>query len=202
MPETDPSDVVHDAINDFFQQVFGLASTAFYRFTNNLYESFAQVSKGRWTKVILSVAFYVIIRPYIEKFFRWTSDKDRKRREEKEKKEKEATGFEAGRKSKVSANSLRGGGDAAAAAGAGANDGGKVLGEVDNTDDEMDDEEEGEDIKFAKASGVPEWGKNARKRQKKQARNLAESSQKTHNLTDEQLMELLDWSESEGEKKE
>lgn len=193
MPETDPSDVVHDAINDFFQQVFGLATRAFYRFTNNLYASFAQVSKGRWTKVILSVAFYVIIRPYIEKFFRWTSDNDRKRREEKEKKEKEATGFEAGRKSKVSANSLRGGG---------ANESGKVLGEVDNTDDEMDDEEEGEDIKFAKASGVPEWGKNARKRQKKQARNLAESSQKTHNLTDEQLMELLDWSESEGEKKE
>lgn len=188
---TDPSDIVYDAINDFFSQFYTFISTIITRFTSNIRESFAQVPKGRWTKVILSVVFYIVIRPYIEKFFRWSSEKERKRREEKEKEEKEATGHEAGRKAKVSANSLRGG--AATAAGA-ADESGKVLGEVDNTDDELDDDEEGEDIKFAKASGVPEWGKNARKRQKKQARN-------THNLTDEQLLGLLDWSESEDEKK-
>lgn len=195
MAEEDLSDVVHDAVNDFFKQIFGLVSVACHRFVNNVYESFAQVNRNRWTKVILSVVFYIIIRPYIEKFFRWTSDKERKRKEEKEKEEREATGYEAGRKSKVSANSLRSGGTA--------KESGKVLGEVENTDDELDDDEEGEDVKFAKASGVPEWpgNKNARKRQKKQARNLAESSQKTHNLTDDQLLELLDWSEEEGEKK-
>ena len=198
MASEDLSDAVHEAVNDFFKQLFGFVSTGYYRFTNNLHASFAQVSKDRWTKVILYVVFYIIIRPYIEKFFRWTSDKERKRKEEQEKKEREATGYEAGRKSKVSANNLRGGAAAA-------NESGKVLGEVDNTDDEVDDdEEEGEDVKFARASGVPEWpsGKNARKRQKKQARNLAESSQKTHNLTDEQLMELLDWSDSDAEKKQ
>lgn len=193
MAEEDLSDMVQDAVNDFFKQIFGLVSIAYHRFANNLYESFAQMNRNRWTKVTLSVVFYIIIRPYIEKFFRWTSDKERKKKEEKEKEEREATGYEAGRKSKMSANSLRGGA---------AKESGKVLGEVDNTDDELDEDEEGEDVKFAKASGVPEWpgNKNARKRQKKQARNLAESSQKTHNLTDDQLLELLDWSDSEGEK--
>ena len=185
---TDPSDIVYDAINDFFSQLYSFISTGITRFTTNVRESFTQVPKGRWSKVILSVVFYIVIRPYIEKFFRWSSEKERTRREEKEKEEKEATGHEAGRKAKVSANSLRGGAAAAA------DESGKVLGEVDNTDDELDDEEEGEDIKFAKASGVPEWGKNARKRQKKQARN-------THNLSDEQLLGMLDWSESEDEKK-
>lgn len=193
MAETDPSDVVYDAINDFFSQFYTFISTIVTRLTKNLQASFKDVPKGRWTKVILSVVFYIVIRPYIEKFFRWSSEKERKRREQKEKEEKEATGHEKGRKAKVSANELRGG--------ATTDEGGKVLGEVDNTDDELDSEEEGEDIKFAKASGVPEWGKNARKRQKKQARNLAESSQRTHNLTDEQLLEMLDWSESEDEKK-
>ena len=73
-----------------------------------------------------------------------------------------------------------------------------MLGEVENTDDEVgsEDEEESEAIKFARASGVPEWGKNARKRSKK-GRKMKESA---HGLTNEQLMDLLDWSESEDGK--
>lgn len=186
MAEPDFNDLVHDAINDFFSQLFGFGKTAYTRFTTNFYNSFAEVSTQRWTKVICSVVFYIVIRPYIERFFRWSSDRERKRREEKEKKQAEATGYSEGKKAKVSANALRGGKP-------GDNEPGKVLGEVENTDDEIDDDEEGEAVRFAKASGVPEWGKNVRKRQKKQA---------GHNLSDEQLMELLDWSEEEGEKKE
>lgn len=201
MPETDPSDLIHDLINDFFSQLFSFFRKVLTRFTTNLQNSFTEVSARRWTKTILSVVFYIIIRPYIERFFRWSSERDRKRREEKEKKAAEATGFEEGRKAKVSANELRGTGGA---------ESGRVLGEVDDTDDEVDNEkagngngngdeqEEGEAIKFAKASGVPEWGKNARKRQKKQAKNMSEYP--SHNLTDEQLLSLLDWSEDEGEK--
>lgn len=185
--EPDFNDLVHDAINDFFSQVFGVAQAGFTRFTTNFYNSFAQVSSTRWTKVIGSVVFYIIIRPYIERFFRWSSDRERKNREEKEKKQAEATGYSEGKKAKVSANSLRSGKPAAAAA---EEEGGKVLGEVENTDDEVDDDEEGEAVRFAKESGVPEWGKNVRRRQKKQP---------SHNLSEEQLLEMLDWSEDEGQ---
>jgi len=183
--EPDFNDLVHDAINDFFSQVFGVAQAGLTRFTTNFYNSFAQVSTTRWTKVIASVVFYIIIRPYIERFFRWSSDRERKRREEKEKQQAEATGYSEGKKAKVSANSLRSGKPVAAE-----NEGGKVLGEVENTDDEVDDDEEGEAVRFAKENGVPEWGKNVRRRQKKQP---------SHNLTEEQLLEMLDWSEEEGQ---
>ncbi|TPR02338.1 hypothetical protein CAN33_0043805 [Aspergillus niger] len=158
MATRDPGDIAADALNDFFGQLYTFCETIFTRFFGNLYASFADVSINRWTKVILSVVGYILVRPYIERFFK---------------------------KAKVSANELRGGGG-----------GGRVLGEVENTDDEIED---GED--FATASGVPEWGKNARKRQKKYMKNLEkEAESRTHNLSEEQLMELLDWSESEDEK--
>lgn len=185
-PTTDPSDVVADAVNDFFGQLYTFFETIFSRLFNNLYASFADVSVNRWTKVILSVAGYILVRPYIEKLFAHMHDKDRKKQQEKERKEREARG---GKKAKVSANTLRGGAGA---------ESGKVLGEVENTDDEIEDGEED----FATASGVPEWGKNARKRQKKHLKNLEkEAEERTHKLSDEQLMEMLDWSESEDEKK-
>ncbi|KAL2822994.1 protein trafficking Pga2 [Aspergillus granulosus] len=115
-------------------------------------------------------------------------DRDRKKQLEKERAEAAARG-----KARVSANTLRGG--TAAADGEG-----KVLGEVENTDDEV----EGEDAEaFATASGVPEWGKNARKRAKKHQKKLEKEATeaKGSKLSEEQLMELLDWSESEDEKK-
>ncbi|KAA8651348.1 hypothetical protein EYZ11_000966 [Aspergillus tanneri] len=180
MPASDPSEFVADALNDFFGQLYTFFDTIFRRFFGNLYASFADVSVNRWTKVILSVTGYIIIRPYIEKFFAKMQERDRKKAEEKKWAQAEATGASGDKKAKVSANSLRAGG--------------KVLGEVENTDDELDD---GED--FATASGVPELGKNARKRLKKNMKK--EAGQRTHNLSDEQLMELLDWSESEDEKK-
>ena len=79
---------------------------------------------NRWTKVTLSVIGYIIIRPYIEAWFKKMSERDRKKMQEKEKAKREAQG---GKKAKVSANTLRGG----------ASGGGKVLGEVENTDDEI-----------------------------------------------------------------
>ncbi|PLB44513.1 hypothetical protein P170DRAFT_440780 [Aspergillus steynii IBT 23096] len=186
-PTTDPSDVVADAINDFFGQLYSFCETLFGRFFKNLYTSFADVSVNRWTKVILSVVGYIIVRPYIEKLFARMHEKDRKKQQEKERAAREAR---EGKSAKVSANALRGGG--------GGDTGGKVLGEVENTDDEIEDGEED----FATASGVPEWGKNARKRQKKHMKNLEkEAEQRTHNLSEDQLMELLDWSDSEGEEK-
>ncbi|GLA65896.1 hypothetical protein AtubIFM55763_002761 [Aspergillus tubingensis] len=179
MATRDPGEVAADALNDFFGQLYSFFETIFTRFFGNLYASFADVSINRWTKVILSVIGYLLIRPYIERFFKFMHDRDRKKQLEKEKAKKD------GKKAKMSANELRGGAGA-----------GRVLGEVENTDDEIED---GED--FATASGVPEWGKNARKRQKKYMKNLEkEAESRTHNLSEEQLMELLDWSESEDDK--
>ncbi|PYH94893.1 hypothetical protein BO71DRAFT_398486 [Aspergillus ellipticus CBS 707.79] len=183
MATRDPGEVAVDALNDFFGQLYAFCETAVTRLLTNFYSSFADVSINRWTKVILSVVGYILVRPYIEKFFKKMHDRDRQK--EKEKKEKAEAERAAGKKkAKLSANALRGG-----------DGGGRVLGEVENTDDEI---EEGED--FATASGVPEWGKNARKRQKKYLKSLEKEAQsQTHNLSEDQLMELLDWSESEEE---
>ncbi|KAE8379611.1 trafficking PGA2-domain-containing protein [Aspergillus bertholletiae] len=180
-PETS---VATEALKDFFGQLYTFFAKFVTRFCRNFYNSFAEVSVNRWTKVVLSVIGYILIRPYIEAFFKKMSDRERKKMKEKEEAKKEAQG---GKKAKVSANTLRGG----------ASGGGKVLGEVENTDDEIDD---GED--FATASGVPEWTKNAKKRQKKYMKSLKEAEANTNQLSRDQIMELLDWSDSENEKKE
>jgi hypothetical protein len=185
MASPESSSVVTAALEDFFGQLYSSFETIFKRFFKNLYLSFADVGVNRWTKVILCVVGYILARPYIEAWFRKMHEKDRKKQLEKEKAEREAR---RNNRAKVSANALRGG----------ATEGGKVLGEVENTDDEI---ENGED--FATASGVPEWGKNARKRQKKFMKELQrEAEQDTEKLSDEQVMELLDWSESEDEKRQ
>ena len=183
---TDLSDMAADAANDFFTQIFGVADTAVRRFFRNLYGSFAEVSVNRWTKVIGSVIFYLIIRPWIEKGFKYLHDRERNKEKEKKEAEKAAMG---GKKAKMSANELRGG----------RRETGKVIGEVDATDEEAEEEEE---KNLAQASGVPEWNKMARKRQKKYLKNLEKQNGKqADDLTEEQLMELLDWSESDDEKK-
>ncbi|KAJ5083386.1 hypothetical protein N7456_012813 [Penicillium angulare] len=182
----DMSDVAAEAAADFFHQVFGVVIEAAKRFYRNVYNSVADAgSMGtrRWAKVIGSVVFYIIIRPYIEKFFKYLHD--RQRAQEKEKKEKEKAA-RSGKKAKVSANSLRGGTDS-----------GQVLGEVDNTDDELEDGEEN----LAQASGVPEWNNMARKRQKKYIKNLRKQGQQADEFSEEQIMEMLDWSDDEEEKK-
>lgn len=180
----DLGDKAAEAASEFFREIYSVLEAAVYRFCRNFYNSFVEVSLSRWSKVIASVVFYILIRPYIEKFFKFLHDRDR--RKEKEKKEAERAKL-GGKKAKVSANSLRGG------------DKGKVLGEVDNTDDEVEDDEEDE---LAEASGVPEWNKMARKRQKRYIKNLQKKEgPKAEKFTEEEIMELLDWSESEDEKK-
>ncbi|KAL2827568.1 trafficking PGA2-domain-containing protein [Aspergillus cavernicola] len=183
--ESSTSSVISDAINDYFSEVYALIELLIRRFCTNFYKSFAEVTAYRWTKVGLSVIGYLIIRPYIEAFFKKMHDRDRKKQQEKERAEKEK-----GKKAKVSPNALRGGSEGE----------GKVLGEVDNTDDELDGENAEE---FATASGVPEWGKNARKRAKKNQKKLEREATgtKSSNMTEEEVMELLDWSDSEDEKK-
>ncbi|KAJ0418520.1 trafficking PGA2-domain-containing protein [Aspergillus carlsbadensis] len=187
MDSSKVNNAIVDAINDYFSNLYAFLEMLINRFCKNLYHSFADMTMHRWTKVGLCVVGYILIRPYIEAFFKKMHDRDRKKQQEKERAEAAAKG-----KAKVSANTLRGG--------AAADGEGKVLGEVDNTDDEV----EGEDAEeFATASGVPEWGKNARKRAKKHQKKLEKEAVegKGTKLSEDQLMELLDWSESEDEKK-
>ncbi|RAL17010.1 uncharacterized protein BO97DRAFT_402574 [Aspergillus homomorphus CBS 101889] len=190
-PNPDPRAQALEALSDFFTQLYSFAETLVTRFITNLHASFANVSMGRWTKVILSVIGYLIVRPYIEAWFKKMHEKDRKKHMEKKRAQEEAAAGGAGgdkKKARMSANALRGGGA------------GRVLGEVENTDDEIDEEETTTAEDFATASGVPEWGKNARKRQKKYMKNLEKEAEKqTQKLSEEQIMELLDWSEDEGE---
>ncbi|KAJ5811333.1 hypothetical protein N7474_007634 [Penicillium riverlandense] len=185
-------DVAADALNDFTTQIFGGLDTVVRRFCRNFYSTFINVSAYRWTRIALIVIGYLLIRPYIEKLFKWSHD--RSKRKEKEKKEKEREKQKAsGKKAKMSANTLRGG--------RGGAESGKVLGEVENTEDELGSEdEEGENM--ANASGVPEWNKMARKRQKKYLKNLEKQAYASaESLTDDQVLELLDWSEEDDAKK-
>ncbi|KAJ5894823.1 hypothetical protein N7495_006514 [Penicillium taxi] len=181
--QPDLSDVAVEAAKDFFNQVFGVLIAAVQRFCRNLYHSFADVGRRRWTKVIGSVIVYLILRPYIEKLFKWLQERDRRLQKEKEEKRKAALG---GKKAKVSANSLRGG------------ESGKVLGEVENTEDELEEDDEF----TAEASGVPEWSKMARKRQKRYMKNLEKKEGgRAEKLSEDQIKELLDWSDDEDDKK-
>lgn len=183
--QPDLGDKAVEAATDFFNQIYSLIETVIKRFWKNSWASFAEMSGKRWTKVILSVVFYLLVRPYIEKFFKWMHDRDRAK--EKAKKEEERAAF-GKKKPKMSANALRGG------------ETGKVLGEVEDSDEDLEAEEGEEDV-LAAASGVPEWHGMARKRQKKYIKNL-QKGQKAEKLSEEQIMELLDWSDDEVAKKD
>lgn len=187
MPSPDEAgSIAAEALEDFFGQLWAFVYEIFARFFGNLYLSFAQMSANRWTKVTLSVVGYLIARPYIEAFFKKMAERDHRKQMEKERKKREEMG---GKKAKVSANALRGGASAAKSADAS----GKVLGEVENTDDEVEEED------FATASGVPEWTENARKRGKKNKKNIDAVEEQKAKLSEEQIMELLDWSDEEAE---
>lgn len=186
-----------DALSSFANHVISFFETIFRRFIRNVKASFTNVTKERWTKVIITVVVYLLIRPYIERFFKYMHDRDRAKAKQKEKEKVEAWG-EKNRRARVSANQLR----STTAGAAGADGEGKVLGEID-TDEDVDDNEVDDAEDEAKASGVPEWGRHARKRQKKYLKDLQKNQQPVaEELTDQQMLELLDWSESDEEKGE
>lgn len=177
----DAGDVVLDLAYEFVATIYDSLVTAVTRFRTNFYASFANVSLHRWLRIGAIVASYVMLRPYIDLMFRKWFDHDQRKKKEKEEAQKAAFGVSPDKKANMSANALRGGG--------------KVLGEVEESDEEVEDDE-------AKASGVPEWGKLAKKRQKKYQKSVEkESQQPAPALTDEQMMELLDWSDSEEDRR-
>ncbi|KAL1963113.1 hypothetical protein VTN77DRAFT_8656 [Rasamsonia byssochlamydoides] len=168
---------VSSLLHEFFS---GLANY-FADTLRNLHTAITTPKARYWIRICVIVAGYIMIRPLIELFFRKTFER-KMEREDAKRKAQEAAFTEPGKKAKMSANSLRSG---------------KVLGEVDT------DEEEEINNGKGKSSGVPEWGKGARKRQKKYLKNLErEAERRAEELTEQEILELLDWSESEDEKEE
>lgn len=171
---TDPGEAIADAVNEFFGLLFKGFSVSYERLKNNLYHSVTDMGTRRWLRLAAVVVGYILIRPYIDMFFRKWFDYDQKRKKIKEEKRR------AAKQAKASANSLR-------------------AGNADTEESSEDDEDEEEE---AETSGVAEWDRLARKRQKKYVKSLGKEATKLPDgMTHEQLLELLDWSESEDEKK-
>ncbi|KAJ9263803.1 hypothetical protein DTO195F2_2720 [Paecilomyces variotii] len=180
MADTYTPPTASELLTDFFNQLLGGVENYFA----NFYKNFTSISAKRWIRMgVIVGAYLLVVRPLVDMFFRWSFDK--KQAKEKKKREEDQAAFGAdGKTAKMSPNSLRGPG--------------KVLGEV-----EMDDEDtvKGQGKDTGKATGVPELGKGARKRQKKQMKEAEKSAGATmEGMTEEELLELLDWSESDEEK--
>ena len=161
---TDPAEAVADALNEFFTLLFKGVNVSYDRLKNNLYHSVADMGTRRWIRLAAVVIGYVLIRPYIDLFFRKWFDYDQKRKKLKEEKQRAAFGVSKDRKAKVSANSLRTG---------------------NATIEESSSEDDDEEVDEAIASGVPEWSGLARRRHKKYVKSLEKAEKRTDRMTDE-----------------
>lgn len=173
-----------------------------------------------WLRIIVIVAGYIFLRPSIELFFKWWFERSNSKEEEKQKKKKEeedkqleAQGL---KKPKKDANSLRVGAKSEADDGEKKKDeaakgkvpetkGGKKAttssSETNKKESKVksDDYENSDQEDFAekiRASGVLEWGRDARKRKQRQQAE-AEQQQQQQKMDEEKLLELLDWSDDE-----
>ncbi|RAO67259.1 uncharacterized protein BHQ10_003271 [Talaromyces amestolkiae] len=174
-----------------------------------------------WLRIIVIVAGYILLRPAIEMFFKWWFERKTSKEEEEQKKKKEEEDkqleAEGLKKPKKDGNSLRVGakseagveeekkkeevvkgkvseaksGKKAATSGSETN---KKESKVKTDEYENSDQED-----FAekiRASGVLEWGRDARKRKQRQ-QTEAEQQQQQKKMDEEKLLELLDWSDDE-----
>lgn len=174
-----------------------------------------------WLRIIVIVAGYIMLRPAIELFFKWWFERKTSKEEEEQKKKKEEEDkqleAEGLKKPKKDANSLRVGAKSEAEEEGKKKDevvkgkvpetkGGKkaaTANEATNKKDskvKTDDYENSDQEDFAekiRASGVLEWGRDARKRKQRQQIE-SEQQQQQQKMDEEKLLELLDWSDDEG----
>ncbi|KAN0083777.1 Protein trafficking PGA2 domain containing protein [Elaphomyces granulatus] len=164
-------DDVWSLLHEFTSKITIYFSNAF----RNLHASVTTPSTKYWLRLCVIVCGYIMIRPLIDMFFRKSFERTREKEAARKREQEEA--FNApGKKAKMSANTLR--------------TPGMVIGEVDTEDEEEINRNNG-----SKATGIPSWGTSARKRQNKFLNQEAKRREKE--MTDEQLLELLDWSESD-----
>ncbi|CAK7263389.1 hypothetical protein SEPCBS119000_000450 [Sporothrix epigloea] len=130
------------------------------RFVNNVSSSFGSLTIQQWIRLVAIAGAYMLLRPYLIKL---GGRLQMKQHEADEKASlAEAVAIAAGEKPALSANDLRGGGKKSTAVPAG-------LGS--DLDDSDDDAGPGA---TSMASGT-DWGKNARKRQRKILRQMLEA---------------------------
>ncbi|EEH18431.1 hypothetical protein PABG_00994 [Paracoccidioides brasiliensis Pb03] len=121
---------------------------------SNLSNSVTSLTLRDYIRLIWIIGGYLFLRPYLDSGFRklFTSNMDKSDAEEKAQEQAEAAVVgSVGARAKLSANVLRG-----------------ALG--DNS--ESNDEEDG----TGETTGVPQWGKSARRRQRRVLRQLEEAA--------------------------
>ncbi|KAL1989581.1 hypothetical protein VTN49DRAFT_6778 [Thermomyces lanuginosus] len=128
-----------------------------------------------WLRLVVIVAGYIMIRPLIELFFAKMFERKLKKEEEARKKEHDSF-LAPGHKAKKNANYLRTGGN---------------VEEEDNEEDEA----------TAKASGTSRSGKGTQRQRKTRNKTGDNSEGQQRQLTDQEILELLDWSESDEDEK-
>lgn len=140
------------------------------RFATNVQTSFSNLSAQQWIRLVVVAGAYMLLRPYIIMIGGRVQMKQHEA-DEKES-EEEAAAIAAGEKPAMSANDLRGGSSKSLKA---------EIGIPDSDEDASEDE-----ATIAAASGA-DWGKAARKRQRRVLRKLLEAHEQK--LADEQADE-------------
>lgn len=138
------------------------------RVVNNLSGSFGSLNIHQWLRLVVIAGAYMLLRPYIIKL----GGKIQMKQHEADEKESliDAIAIAKGEKPALSANDLREGGDSKKS---------KVVEAVLGSDAEDDSDDDysvpgGAAAAATKASGT-DWGKNARKRQRRMVRKLLEA---------------------------
>ncbi|OJD27969.1 hypothetical protein ACJ73_00625 [Blastomyces percursus] len=143
-------------------------------FTTNVSSSVSSLTLRDYIRLVWIIGGYLFLRPYLDTGFRklLKTNMDKSDAEEKERERAEAetaNAGSAGARAKISANALRG------ALGVG-------------SDSEEDENEEG----VEKTQAVPQWGKSARRRQKRVLRQLEEAGERLREDDDKDIADLLE----------
>lgn len=199
-----------------FKEIADFVQDSLLESLHDFQDYVARPKVRHWLRIIVIVAGYIMLRPAIElmfkKLFERQSEKEEAELKKKRQEEDEQLIAEGLKKPKKDANSLRTGG-ATVATTSGAkttsSDGDAqktVAGEkaAQNTkskandakdDDEYENSDQEDFAEKIRQSGVLEWGRDARKKQKRNAKIEAERKAE---IEEEKLLELLDWSDEES----
>lgn len=159
--------------------------------TTNVSTSISALTVKDYIRLIWIIGGYIFLRPYLDKGFQKLLNSANRKEEEKEKEEEAATAAAAAggdedaarkqrkelKRAKREVNALRGvnGGDV----------GGKGGDDDDDSESESDEEAE------AQATGVPTWGKSARRRQKNFFKHLEKEAERMKEEEDDKDIEDL-----------
>ncbi|PGH18406.1 hypothetical protein AJ79_00475 [Helicocarpus griseus UAMH5409] len=167
-------------------------------FTTNLSTTVSSLTLRDYIRLVWIIGGYLFMRPYLDAAFRklLTSNMDKADKEKQEREREEALALAGGKKgaadvtgagagkAKLSANALRGVL--------------RELGEDDGVgggaDDEGDEDEEGEGQGQGQGTAVgggPQWGKSARRRQKRALKELEEAAERMRGEEDDRDIEDL-----------